>query len=88
MDPGLLYPQSCALHHELYDPFSRIYVGALADPGSGTAPGLPAMLLRIRLAATQASGLTDESRETARRLLADGVRVWDTAAQAALDAER
>ena len=36
--------------------------GALADPGSGTAPGLPAMLLRIRLAAAQAAGLTDESR--------------------------
>ena len=40
-------------------------------------PGLPAMLLRIRLAAAQAAGLTAEVHDTARRLLADGVRVWD-----------
>jgi ATP/maltotriose-dependent transcriptional regulator MalT len=57
---------------------------ALADPGRETAPGLPAMLLRVRLAATQSAGLTDEARETARRLLADGVRVWDATANAAL----
>ena len=55
-----------------------------ADPGVRSAPGLPAMLLRIRLAAAQASGRTAEAHDTARRLLADGVRVWDPLAQAAL----
>ena len=55
---------------------------ALADPGSGTAPGLPAMLLRIRLAAGTAAGLPDEARASAHRLLADGVRVWDALARA------
>jgi hypothetical protein len=62
--------------------------GALADPGRRSAPGLPAMLLRIRLAAAQAAGLADEGHHTARRLLGDGVRVWDAAARAALGAER
>jgi DNA-binding SARP family transcriptional activator len=57
---------------------------ALADPGRHTAPGVPAMLLRIRLAATQSAGLPDEARATARRLLADGVRVWDAMANAVL----
>ncbi len=62
---------------------------ALADPNRDANPGLPAMLLRIRLAAAQASGLPDEARSTAGRLLADGdVRVWDGAARAVLDAER
>jgi hypothetical protein len=58
---------------------------ALADPGRATAPGVPAMLLRIRLAATLAAGLTDEARATAGRLLADGVRIWDAAAKNVLD---
>jgi ATP/maltotriose-dependent transcriptional regulator MalT len=57
---------------------------ALADPGRETAPGVPAMLLRIRLAAAQAAGLPDVVRDTAHRLLADGVRVWDATANAAL----
>ncbi|ONH32410.1 ATP-binding protein [Pseudofrankia asymbiotica] len=57
---------------------------ALADPARDTAPGVPAMLLRIRLAAARAAGLDGESRETARRLLADGVRVWDAMALAEL----
>ena len=59
---------------------------ALADPGRGTAPGVPAMLLRVRLAAAQAAGLGGERRETARQLLADDVRVWDALARAELDA--
>ncbi|MBL7497624.1 AAA family ATPase [Frankia sp. CNm7] len=59
--------------------------GALADPARDTAPGVPAMLLRIRLAATRAAGLDAECRETARRLLADGVRVWDAMARAELE---
>ncbi|HEY7272018.1 MAG TPA: AAA family ATPase [Actinoplanes sp.] len=58
---------------------------ALADPGRETAPGVPAMLLRIRLAAAQAAGLTDVACDTARRLLADGVRVWDAMANAVLE---
>jgi len=58
----------------------------LADPARGTAPGLAAMLLRIRLAAARAAGLDRERRETARRLLADGVRVWDDTARAELTA--
>ncbi|MDT3444629.1 MULTISPECIES: AAA family ATPase [unclassified Pseudofrankia] len=58
---------------------------ALADPGCDTAPGVPAMLLRFRLAAARAAGLDGERRETARRLLADDVRVWDAAARAELD---
>jgi DNA-binding SARP family transcriptional activator len=57
---------------------------ALADPGRHTAPGLPAMLLRLRLAATQSAGLAEQARETARQLLADGVRVWDATANAVL----
>jgi DNA-binding SARP family transcriptional activator len=61
---------------------------ALADPGRDANPGVPAMLLRIRLAAAQAAGLRNEARATANRLLADGVRVWDGAARAVLDAER
>jgi tetratricopeptide (TPR) repeat protein len=59
--------------------------GALADPGRETAPGVPAMLLRIRLAAAQAAGLSDGACDTARRLLADGVRVWDAMANAVLE---
>ena len=61
---------------------------ALADPGRETAPGVPAMLLRIRLAAAQAAGLSDVACDTARRLLADGVRVWDGLANAALEGLR
>jgi hypothetical protein len=61
---------------------------ALADPGRDANPGTPAMLLRIRLAAAQASGLPDEARATAERLLADDVRVWNGIARAVLDAER
>ena len=60
--------------------------GALADPARRSAPGLPAMLLRIRLAAAQASGRTGDAHDAARRLLADGVRVWDALATAALAA--
>jgi hypothetical protein len=60
---------------------------ALADPGRATAPGVPAMLLRIRLAAARAAGRGDEERATAERLLADGVRVWDSDARGTL-AER
>jgi hypothetical protein len=61
---------------------------ALADPGRDNNPGTAAMLLRIRLAAAEAAGLADESRETAGRLLADDVRVWDGTAHAVLRAER
>jgi hypothetical protein len=61
---------------------------ALADPARDANPGVPAMLLRIRLAAAQAAGRRDEARATAEALLADDVRVWDGAARAALDAER
>jgi DNA-binding SARP family transcriptional activator len=61
---------------------------ALADPHRATAPGVPAMLLRIRLAAALAASLGDEVRETARRLLADDVRVWDAAAWNLLDGKR
>jgi hypothetical protein len=61
--------------------------GALADPGVRSAPGLPAMLLRIRLAAAQASGRTEEAHDAARRLLADQVRVWDPVARSALGAD-
>ncbi|OHV31761.1 hypothetical protein BCD49_05575 [Pseudofrankia sp. EUN1h] len=61
---------------------------ALADPGRDTAPGVPAMLLRVRLAAARAAGLEDECRDTAERLLADGVRIWDAVAQAELGAGR
>jgi hypothetical protein len=43
------------------------------------------MLLRIRLAAAQAAGLPDVACDTARRLLADGVRVWDAMANAVLE---
>ena len=58
---------------------------ALADPRRHTAPGVPSMLLRIRLAACQTARDPDGSRETAERLLAGGVRVWDTVARRALD---
>jgi hypothetical protein len=58
---------------------------ALSDPGRATAPGVPAMLLRVRLAATLGAGLADEARDTAERLLADGVRVWDDLAHAVRD---
>ncbi|MEU4420107.1 AAA family ATPase [Actinoplanes sp. NPDC024001] len=57
---------------------------ALADPGRDSAPGVPAILLRIRLAAAQAAGLTGEATATARRLLAGNVRVWDATAREAL----
>jgi len=61
---------------------------ALADPARGANPGVPAMLLRIRLAATLAAGLGDEALDTARRLLADPVRVWDDLATAVLGGQR
>lgn len=61
---------------------------ALADPARGAAPGVPAMLLRIRLAAARTAGLDDEARTAAAGLLADGVRVWDSLAQAVLDGKR
>jgi DNA-binding SARP family transcriptional activator len=61
---------------------------ALSDPGRATAPGVPAMLLRVRLAATLGAGLADEARDTAERLLADGVRVWDDLAHAVRDGKR
>jgi DNA-binding SARP family transcriptional activator len=57
---------------------------ALGDPGRATAPGLPAMLLRIRLAATLAAGRAGEARATAARLLAGGVRIWDGVARETL----
>jgi hypothetical protein len=60
--------------------------GALADPGLRSAPGLPAMVLRIRLSAAQEAGLTGRADDTARRLLAERVRVWDPLANAALGA--
>jgi DNA-binding SARP family transcriptional activator/tetratricopeptide (TPR) repeat protein len=56
---------------------------ALADPARATAPGLTAMLCRIRLAAARAAGDDAAAREAARRLLADDVRVWDTPAAGA-----
>ncbi|MGK5682807.1 ATP-binding protein [Actinoplanes sp. URMC 104] len=57
----------------------------LADPGRFAAPGVPAMLLRIRLAAARAAGLAGEERATAEKLLADGVRVWDAEAREVLE---
>ena len=59
-----------------------------ADPGRQAAPGIPAMLLRIRLAACRYLGDEAGSAETARRLLADPVRVWDPMAVAVLHEER
>jgi hypothetical protein len=59
-----------------------------ADPGRYAAPGIPAMLLRIRLAACQQLGDGAGSAETARRLLADPVRVWDPMVAAVLREER
>ncbi|MFC7533023.1 ATP-binding protein [Actinoplanes sp. GCM10030250] len=53
---------------------------ALAEPGRDTAPGVPAMLLRIRLAAALAAGRESEAAESAKRLLAGDVRIWDTLA--------
>jgi hypothetical protein len=61
---------------------------ALQDPARGTAPGVPAMLLRIRLAACERLGDATRGVETAERLLADDVRVWDALARAVLSAER
>jgi hypothetical protein len=61
---------------------------ALADPGRTAAPGVPAMLLRIRLAAADAAGLTGEARRCAAELLADGVCVWDGLARDVLDGKR
>jgi hypothetical protein len=90
--PIRLYAEAMTGHLEVLDGAARPGMaridGALADPGVRSAPGLPAMLLRIRLAAAQAAGMTDAGRATARRLLADPVRVWDAAARAALGAER
>ncbi|MBL7260046.1 ATP-binding protein [Paractinoplanes lichenicola] len=57
---------------------------ALSDPGRFAAPGVPAMLLRLRLEAARTLGLPDEERATAERLLADGVLIWDHEAQAIL----
>jgi hypothetical protein len=59
---------------------------ALADPGRRTAPGVQGILLRTRLAACERSGDVDGSVETAERLLADDVRVWDARARAVLGA--
>jgi hypothetical protein len=61
---------------------------ALADPGRRTAPGVPAILLRIRLAACERAGDTGRLQETAERLLADDVQVWDERARAVLSAKR
>lgn len=60
----------------------------LVDPERVTAPGVPAMLLRIRLAACERAGDAAGVTESAERLLADDVRVWDAAARTALRAER
>jgi DNA-binding SARP family transcriptional activator len=60
---------------------------ALADPGRRTAPGLPAMLVRVRLAACERAGDHAGGLSAARRLLAEDVRVWDGRARAVL-AER
>jgi tetratricopeptide (TPR) repeat protein len=60
----------------------------LADPGRHTAPGLPAMLTRVRLAACQQAGDHAGGARTAERLLAADVRVWDGHARAVLAAER
>ncbi|MBM2618289.1 AAA family ATPase [Actinoplanes sp. LDG1-06] len=57
---------------------------ALADPGRYSAPGVPAMLLRLRLEAVRALDQPDEARATARRLLDDGVLIWDGEARAVL----
>jgi hypothetical protein len=57
----------------------------LIDPGAHTAPGVPAMLLRIRLAAAERSGDDARVADTAGRLLADDVRVWDEHARRVLD---
>jgi DNA-binding SARP family transcriptional activator len=61
---------------------------ALADPGRLAAPGVPAMLLRVRLAAYEHLADRDGLAETARRLLEDPVRVWDARAAEALGKER
>ncbi|SNQ51756.1 Transcriptional activator domain protein [Frankia canadensis] len=61
---------------------------ALADPGRHAAPGLPAILLRVRLAACERTADRDGSAETARRLLAEPVRVWDARARAVLGEQR
>jgi DNA-binding SARP family transcriptional activator len=61
---------------------------ALADPGRLTAPGLTAMLLRIRLAACEHAGQVDGARATAQRLLDADVRTWDDRARAVLAAQR
>jgi DNA-binding SARP family transcriptional activator len=61
---------------------------ALADPGRHTAPGVSGMLLRIRLAACERSGDADRGAETAERLLADYVSVWDDRARETLRAHR
>lgn len=61
---------------------------ALADPRRDTAPGVPAMLLRIRLAACECAGDAGRGLETAERLLADDVRVWDAQARRAREVFR
>jgi DNA-binding SARP family transcriptional activator len=58
---------------------------ALADPERYTAPGIPGMLLRIRLAACERSGDAELAVETAERLLADYVSVWDDRARETLE---
>jgi DNA-binding SARP family transcriptional activator len=57
---------------------------ALADPDRRAAPGVPAILLRVRLAACERLADRDGRAETARRLLAEPVRVWDARAGAVL----
>jgi DNA-binding SARP family transcriptional activator len=57
---------------------------ALADPDRRAAPGVPAILLRVRLAACEHLADRDGRAETARRLLAEPVRVWDAYAGAVL----
>jgi predicted ATPase len=61
---------------------------ALADPDRRAAPGVPAILLRIRLAACEHLADRDGRAQTARRLLAEPVRVWDAQAGAVLREER
>ncbi|WP_432564036.1 ATP-binding protein [Kineococcus sp. SYSU DK003] len=58
---------------------------ALADPGRLTAPGTPAMLLRIRLAACEVVGDRTGAGAAARALLAGDVRVWDELARTVLE---
>jgi hypothetical protein len=61
---------------------------ALADPARGTAPGMPAMLARIRLDACLRAGEAAGVQEAAELLLADRVRVWDDLARTVLAGKR